>query len=198
MTFPFEVFFRGLSMALPLSQGGTPSQAAEGRQTQQSEESQESSKAETSHVAQTEPSPNVISIDRKKELRRMPDQDLQDDLLKTVHYEIKFKMRPYECTFGTRSETVHDTMTSTGYAGWKVAEFVTTLDQQPVPPKFRRYLDRYGTLRPQDIKHLEVWFDVVDRSTRDDLRYEEKMSAYLGAIAQGVGSFTGLALPDED
>ena len=53
-------------------------------------------------VADSIPVPGPTTVFQKtkeKEYKRMPDQDLSDDMLKTVHYEIKFKLRPYECTF---------------------------------------------------------------------------------------------------
>ena len=125
----------------------------------------------------------------KESKKKMPDQDLSDDLLKTVHYEIKFRMRPYECTFGTRSETIYDNMTNTGYAGWKIAEFVQRLpdmDDSALPHEFIRYLETYGELRRQDMKYFEVWFDVVDREAREDLRYQERQLDYLQQIASKI------------
>jgi hypothetical protein len=192
MALSFDVFFRGWSLAVPAILD-----AGSSRQNREPEKTWPSQPLPPEQTP-GEPRPSVVSMGQK-ECKRMPDQDLSDDLLKTVHFEIKFKMRPYECTFGSRSETIHENMTSTGYAGWKIAEFVNTLAEQPIPRNFQRYLDRYGNaLRPQDYKHLEVWFDVVDRSTRDDLRYEERMASYLGTIARGVGNVTGVPMPDED
>lgn len=153
-----------------------------------------------------------------KEERNMPDTNLSDDMLKLVRYKILFVKRDYEVAFPEVEELVPDNTTATAYTGWKIAEFIQRLDETKVPkkwmglkkddpPKYPEYAEEAqfedGTkgwaihkLKEDDKKYLRVYFEVLDRYTREKFRYEERQIEVLEEIRDkmtGSASASGLA-----
>ncbi len=125
----------------------------------------------------------------RKEQTKMPDTNLNDDMLKLVRYKILFVKRDYEVAFQEQEELVFDNMTDTAFAAWKVAEFIQALDHTVVPHKWmakhyppgRREHIEHGnrvfyihSLPEDDKKYLRVYFEVLQRYTREKFRHDER------------------------
>jgi hypothetical protein len=135
-----------------------------------------------------------------EEQKRMPDMDLSDDLLKLVRYKILFVKRNYECAFGEVEEILHDHLTESDFKGWKLAEFAETvpsLQSTHLPSKWRKYLcENGGCLRHEDRKYLRVYFEVLDRFPREELRYEEQTLDRLQGIEYQLKRIGSKLAPD--
>jgi hypothetical protein len=77
----------------------------------------------------------------QKEERRMPDTNLSDEMLKLVRYKVLFVKRDYETAFPEVEELVHENMSSATYTGWKIAEFIQSLNngKTDIPKKWTDY-----------------------------------------------------------
>lgn len=82
-----------------------------------------------------------------KEQIKMPDTNLNDDMLKLVRYKILFIKRDYEWAFREEEELVWDNMTDTAFTAWKVAEFIQRLRRTPRPEK---WIDKYYPPRREE------------------------------------------------
>ena len=138
---------------------------------------------------------SIPTLSTVEEQKRMPDMDLSDDQLKLVRYKILFVKRNYECAFGEVEEILHDHLTESDFKGWKLAEFaegVPSLQSSHLPSKWRKYLcENGGCLRHEDRKYLRVYYEVLDRFPREELRYEEQTLDRLQGIEyqlQRIGS----------
>ena len=141
----------------------------------------------------------------------MPDIDLSDDMLKLVRSQVLFVKRGYETAFPAVDSMVYDNLTPTGFSAWKVAEFIEQLRHTPVPwswgggddsarkPKFpsgarfdnhshRWMIHRFDD---SDLKYLRVSYDVLNRSVREDLRYEENQLDILAQIRDRLPGTSG-------
>ncbi len=133
-----------------------------------------------------------------KEERRMPDTNLNDDMLKLVRYKILFVKRDYEHAFGEVEELVKENTTATAYAGWKIAEFIQHLDERntPLPKKWKekdypseakhKSGDWLLGLPDGDKKYLRVFFEVLDRYVREKLEYEEDHLSILRSQSKAL------------
>jgi hypothetical protein len=131
--------------------------------------------------------------DARKELIKMPDTNLNDDMLKLVRYKILFIKRDYEVAFPEQEELVHDNMSDAAFTAWKVAEFIQSLDDTAVPKKWhnKRYpeslVERGGvsyihSLPEEDKKYLRVYFEVMQRYVREKFKHEERQVEELEKI----------------
>lgn len=132
-----------------------------------------------------------------KEERKMPDTNLNDDLLKLVRYKILFVKREYEHAFPEVEELVSDNLTATAYTAWKIAEFIQQIakGKTDVPGKWTDgYPSSYrkdGKLTgfpEDDKKYLRVFFEVLDRYVREPFKYEEEQIDVLKEIRDKLGN----------
>lgn len=138
-----------------------------------------------------------------KEERKMPDTNLNDDMLKLIRYKILFVKRDYEVAFPEVEELVHDNMTSTAYTAWKIAEFIQNLaaGKTSIPSKWNdgypNDKDKDGNykyrkdgmligLPEDDKKYLRVYYEVLDRYVREEFRYEEDQIDVLKEIRDAI------------
>src|SRR5216684_3571190 len=56
-----------------------------------------------------------------KEIAKMADTNLNDDMLKLVRYKVLFIRRDHEYAFPEMEELVHDNMTDSAFTAWKIA-----------------------------------------------------------------------------
>lgn len=137
----------------------------------------------------------------QQEERHMADRDLHDDMLKLVRYKILFVKRDYEVVFKEVEELVPDNTDGTSYTAWKIAEFIQGLRKEPIPKKWldkpKPYPPRDGIASPpvddptminslpeEDKKYLRVYYEVMERYTRERFRYEERQIEILEEIAK--------------
>jgi hypothetical protein len=133
------------------------------------------------------------------EERKMPDQDLRDDMLKLVRYKILFVKRDYEeVLLPDKEELVSENTDAASYTAWKIAEFIQDLDNVTIPKKWRdkKYprdvaqeigsppgtLPTINKLDEDDKKYLRVYFEVLQRYPRERFRYEERQIEVLEQI----------------
>lgn len=138
-----------------------------------------------------------------KESTKMPDTNLNDDMLKLVRYKILFIKRDYEYAFPEKEELVFDNMTDSAFTAWKVAEFIQSLDRTEVPHKWREKTPPYPpkqerrtvdgreiwvihSLPESDKKFLRVYFEVLQRYAREKLAYEEDQLDALRGIRKAI------------
>lgn len=130
------------------------------------------------------------------------DKNLNDEMLKLVRYKVLFIKRDYEWAFPEQEALVHDNMDASAFTGWKLAEFIQQLQNpvrygvQPtrVPHEWKGYPGPAYTRRgndgvlyltgfpPDDKKYLRVYFEVLERYTREKFRYEEEQIDVLKEI----------------
>jgi hypothetical protein len=142
-----------------------------------------------------------------KETTDMNDTDLSDDkMLKLVRYKIIFIKRDYEVAFPEVEELVAEDLTDTDYTAWKVAEFIQSLNERPVPktkwgggtdPKVTPKYPPAATFDPNagkngewvikalpedDKRYLRVYYEVLDRYKRESFKYEQRQIEVLEEI----------------
>jgi len=121
------------------------------------------------------------------------DRDLHDDMLKLVRYKILFVKREYEYAFPEEEDLVSDNLDAMAFTAWKVAEFIQKLEAKDstirIPAKWGTYpteiYRRGGFLRgfpEEDKKYLRVYFEVLDRYSREKFKYEEQQIRVLEQI----------------
>jgi hypothetical protein len=128
----------------------------------------------------------------QKEEWKMADRDLRDDQLKLVRYKVLFVKRDLEYAFREQEELVHENIDAADYTGWKIAEFIQNLHNLEIPSKWqdKKYpRDVQGEPDPKiyslpedDKKYLRVYYEVLDRYTRERFRYEERQIEVLEDI----------------
>lgn len=132
----------------------------------------------------------------------MPDTDLADEQLKLVRYKILFVMRDYECAFREVEELIPDNLTDTAYSGWKIAEFIQhlpSMDDRDLPAKWKKYIrekGEHGHAKAEDKKYLRVFFEVLDRYPREELKYHEETLKELGGIKHQLSRISTKIAPD--
>lgn len=131
-----------------------------------------------------------------KEERKMPDRDLSDDMLKLVRYKVLFVKRDYEQAFPEKEELVSENTDAAGYTAWKIAEFIQDLPNTEIPRKWqdKKYPRDVGFTSPPDSspkinslpeddkKYLRVYYEVLERYTRERFKYEERQIEVLEQI----------------
>jgi len=125
---------------------------------------------------------------------KMPDTNLNDDMLKLVRYKILFIKRTYEFAFKEKDELVRENRTDSAFTAWKIAEFVQSLDRIEVPETWKEYPEgrtkrdgkEYISDLGDDKKFLRVYFEVLQRYAREKLLYEEDQLAALKGIRQAI------------
>lgn len=137
----------------------------------------------------------------QEEGRKMSDRDLRDDMLKLVRYKVLFVKRDYEHVFYEKEELVHENIDAADYTGWKIAEFIQSLKsedvdkQVKVPPKWKSKGYPKGEytkgeiligLEEDDKKYLRVYYEVLDRYTRERFKYEEEQIDVLREIRDSL------------
>jgi len=125
----------------------------------------------------------------RKEQIKMPDTNLNDDMLKLVRYKILFIKRDYEVAFPEQEELVYDNMNDGAFTAWKVAEFIQSLNRMEVPSKWEKKAYPEGvqvrnehgrttryihSLPEDDKKYLRVYFEVLQRYPREKFKHDER------------------------
>ena len=126
---------------------------------------------------------------------------LSNDLLKLTHYQILFTKRGLEVSFPAREELVWENLTCQRYETWKIAEFVSRLDDTPVPAKWleknyppgRRLKTIDGKevwvihrLPLEDQQYLRVWFQLLRCYLRERLKFAERQLEELAGIRDAI------------
>jgi hypothetical protein len=132
------------------------------------------------------------------------DTNLRDDLLKLVRYKILFVKRGYEHAFPERESLVWDNLEGSAFTGWKIAEFIQSLDRRDtiIPHSWTSYpppTDGKGEhkrklkeghfllgLPEEDKKYLRVFYEVLERFPREKFRYEERQIEVLEQIRDNM------------
>jgi hypothetical protein len=137
-----------------------------------------------------------------EEIKNM-DKNLNDDMLKLVRFKVLFVKRDYEHAFNEEEALVADNMDGSAFTAWKIAEFIQRLGRgaTEVPSNWKNYPDdtnvatrgerKYLTGFPEgDKKYLRVYYEVLERYSREKLQYQEDhlnelkaQTSYLGRIA---------------
>lgn len=119
------------------------------------------------------------------------DKNLHDDMLKLVRYKVLFVKRDYEWAFPEQEALVSDNMDGSAFTAWKIAEFIQQINGAPVavPPGWKNYPGspysqggRLSGFPPEDKKYLRVYYEVLERYTREKFRYEEEQIDVLKEI----------------
>jgi hypothetical protein len=119
-------------------------------------------------------------------------------MLKLVRYKVLFVKRDYEHVFYEKEELVHDNITEADYIGWKIAEFIQNLHKEDIPETWRKKgyprvvkddeaKPKIDKLDEDDKKYLRVYFEVLDRYTRERFKYEEEQIDVLKEIRDRLG-----------
>jgi hypothetical protein len=179
------------------------SQRSDGQRVQTPELERLSPWAEQTTANQLQQEPRIEIATTKKEKLSMSydggtrrDKDLQDDMLKLVRYKILFVRREYEHAFDEKEDLVYDSMDGAAFAAWKVAEFIQDLHKGKtlVPDKWHKFLKPHHIkdgkwlmgLDDDDKKYLRVYYEVLERYTREKFKYEEQQIEILRDIAHNV------------
>jgi hypothetical protein len=124
-----------------------------------------------------------------KETTKMPDTNLNDDMLKLVRYKVLFVKREYETAFPEQEDLVSDNMSASAFTAWKIAEFIQNIGDYPIPIKWkgRNYAGmgqaaKLTGLPEDDKKYLRVYYEVLERYPREKFKYEEQQIKVLEEI----------------
>lgn len=124
-----------------------------------------------------------------------------DECLKLVRYQVLFVKRGLEVAFPAREELIWENVTALQFQTWKVAEFVSGLNLEPVPPKWlekdyppdreQREIDGrqiwvIHALPPGDEKYLRLRCQVLRTYPRERLRFAERQLAELAGIRDAI------------
>lgn len=141
-------------------------------------------------------SPDTNDSTKKAQEERMLDTNLQDDSLKLVRYKILFVKRGYEYAFPEQEDLVVDNMDGAAFTAWKIAEFIQNLGMMntKVPDKWHDYPKQVYVsddnhlkgFDPDDKKYLRVYFEVLQRYTREKFKFEEDQIQVLKEIRDKI------------
>jgi hypothetical protein len=208
MMLPLTVFVQGMELFIKTIQGmqrvaddgmdvmaGGTTEAAGPAPVRQSDHVSNTTGSETGGVSKDDAATNL------KEKINMSDTDLSGkDVLKLVRYKILFIKRDYETAFPEAEELVSDPIDATGYTAWKIAEFIQRLAEKKtlVPVKWKNY-PKNESGKParieggkllgfpeEDKKYLRVYFEVLDRYTREEFKYQERQIEVLEEIRDRI------------
>jgi len=138
-----------------------------------------------------------------EEIKRMDDKNLQDDMLKLVRYKILFVKRDREYAFPEQEELVPDNIDGSAYTAWKIAQFIQSLalKETHVPRMWKRDYPKEGRHRADvgdhgpdillgfpedDKKYLRVYYQVLERYKREELKYHEDQLQVLREIRDRI------------
>ncbi len=131
-----------------------------------------------------------------EEIKEM-DRDLRDSKLKLVRFKVLFIKRDYEHAFEESEDLISTNIDGSGFAAWKIAEFIQRLAQKQTrvpekwlkknypPPEYRAGSMLIG-LPDKDKKYLRVYHQVLDRYQREKFEYEEEQIDVLREIRDGI------------
>lgn len=95
-------------------------------------------------------------------------KDLRDDMLKLVRFKVLFVKREYEEVLAEGDELVSDSMDSTAFTAWKIAQM--------------QWDGKLKNIDEKDKKYLRVYYEVLDRYPRQKFKYEEQQIEVLKQI----------------
>jgi len=200
-----------------MAENGSGTQATTVIRRPQQEDSPDEAPSPSASLPQPGPESVPVGAEQRaeaqiKEIRHMPDTNLNDDMLKLVRYKILFVKREYETAFDEREDLVSDNMSSSAFTAWKIAEFVQNIHDYRLPAKWenRSYPEswdrpdtyflsdkdradakyaklpenRLKALPEEDKKYLRVYFEVLERYPREKFKYEEQQIEILREIAK--------------
>jgi hypothetical protein len=103
-------------------------------------------------------------------------KDLHDDMLKLVRFKVLFVKREYEEVLAKGDELVSDSMDSTAFTAWKIAQMQSE--------------GRLKDIDDKDKKYLRVYYEVLDRYPRERFKYEEEQIDVLKQIRDKLSGKT--------
>ncbi len=118
-----------------------------------------------------------------------------DSNVTTVDYQIIFTKRDFEAVLEKGTTAVAKAMTGSGFASWKIAEFIRQIDQEGIDlPREWTQEDaealaevvegKVKKLRPENLEYLQVEYQVLSTLDRKPARYEEDKVDALQEIAR--------------
>lgn len=123
------------------------------------------------------------------------DKNLSDDQLKLVRFKILFVKRGFEHAFREQEALIWDNSDSMAFTAWKIADFIQSLAHKTTrvpaawghsyPPENDPAYREHGILLgfpEQDKKYLRVYYEVLERYTREKFRFEERQIEVLEDI----------------
>ena len=132
----------------------------------------------------------VIAVTPAKQENTMT-PNFYDYNVTTVDYQIIFTKRDFEAVLEDGTTTVAKAMTGSGFASWKIAEFIRKTDAsgiKPIPEEWEnedvdKVLEKgpVQRLRRDVLEYLQVEYQVLNTLERKQAKYEEdKVDALQG------------------
>lgn len=121
--------------------------------------------------------------------------------LSTVKYQVLFTKRDLEAILEDRTQVVSKTVTDSGFASWKIGEFISQLMKNGIPKptswsaadaeSIGRYdpkTQRITAINSDELDNLEVEYQVLSVSERKQANYDKDTVSALEKIAQKLPS----------
>ena len=122
-----------------------------------------------------------------------------DSNVTTVDYQIIFTKRDFEAVLEDGTRTVAKAMTGSGFASWKIAEFIRKTDAsgiKPIPEEWEnedvdKVLEKgpVRRLRRDVLEYLQVEYQVLNTLERKQPRYEGDQVDALQGIESALEGF---------
>lgn len=120
-----------------------------------------------------------------------------DSNVATVEYQIIFTKRDYEAVLEHRTTAVAKAMSGSGFASWKIAEFIRRMDEDGIdrPPDWtEEQAKRLGKVEGEKVKklhrknleYLQVEYQVLSTLDRKPAKYEKDKVDALQEIARKI------------
>ncbi len=131
-----------------------------------------------------------------------------DSNVTTVDYQIIFTKRDYEAILDKGSAAVTKSMTSSGFAAWKIAEFIREADAKGFHRRpsdwsredfeFLTEVPKGGSVRRlkrENLEYLQVQYQVLSTLDRQMPEYDKDKVAALNTIASNTATGGGAPPP---
>jgi len=133
----------------------------------------------------------------------MPDTDLADDLAKWVRYSVWYLKRGHEKILHSGEDLLTKNFGPDRYKVSKIYSFIRDVEREAeghpdrVPARWRVLLNESGTELRSDVADLlDVRFEVIDRTNREDLHHDQEQLDRLEGIENALKKISGKIMPD--
>jgi hypothetical protein len=150
------------------------------------------------------PSVAHTNFNRQQEQERMmPDTDLADDQAKWVRFSVWYLKRGHERILHSGEDLVTKNFGPDRYKVSKIYSFIREVEREAgtnpaqVPSRWRMLFDDAGKeLRGDVADLLDVRFEVVDRTNREDLQHDQEQLDRLAGIENALHRISVKIMPD--
>lgn len=145
-----------------------------------------------------------MNFSRQQEQEKtMPDTDLADDQAKWVRFSVWYLKRGHERILHSGEDLVTKNFGPDRYKVSKIYSFIREVERETesnpshVPSRWRVLFNDNGTeLRTDVADLLDVRFEVIDRTNREDLLHDQEQLDRLAGIEHALQRISTKIMPD--